>query len=431
VTGRMSAGGPAGVRTQVPAELAAGVHRADFGGGQPPWPAEAVELWAGCAAAAARRPQLWRVPAPRGDDLLREQLAAAFDLDPDLLTVVGSVRAAALTYARRHGRVVLERPGWRGLTAALAGSRARVERAGLAELAGADWPAGTVLWLTSPHRNPDGATLDAGLVSRLAGQVRGGRRLVLDEAYRWFGAGPRVPGADLVGSLHKLAGVGARLGWVHSADFFDEAVPELVGSTPSAVWQHAWGRFLAAGGLELLHRAVVTPALAASAAFTAGLRAYAPGTPAVAGPHRLLRLPPRADMAGADMAGAGVAGAGVAGAGVAGADVARADVARADAAGAGGARADVAGAEEAGADVAGAEEAGALRRLAARGWTLGPGSAFDVDTPALRVSFVGVGTDAAAGLAAALAEAGLLGGPGLPAGPGSRGGEVADVPAGT
>jgi DNA-binding transcriptional MocR family regulator len=323
---------------------------ADFGGGQPPWPAEAVQLWAGCAAAAARRTELWRVPAPRGDELLRAQLAAALDLDPDRLTVVGSVRAAAVTYARRHARVVLERPGWRGLTAALAGSQARLQRADLDEIADADWPAGTVLWLTSPHRNPDGATLTAGLVSRLAGQVRRGRRLVLDEAYRWFGAGPRVPGADLVGSLHKLGGLGARLGWVYSADFFDEAVPELVGSTPSAVWQHAWGRFLAAGGLELLGAAVVTPALAASAAFTAGLRGYAPVAVAAPGPHRLLQLPP------------------------------------------------------------GADEAGALRRLAARGWTLGPGAAFDTAAPALRVSFVGVAAAAAAGFAAALAEPGLLGG---------------------
>ncbi|HVQ96287.1 MAG TPA: aminotransferase class I/II-fold pyridoxal phosphate-dependent enzyme [Mycobacteriales bacterium] len=323
---------------------------ADFGGGQPPWPVDAVELWAGCAAAAARRAELWRVPAPRGDDLLREQLGAVLELDPDLLTVVGSVRAAAVTYARRHGQLVLERPGWRGLTAALADSRARVRRAGLDEIAGADWPAGTVLWLTSPHRNPDGATLDADLVTRLAGQVRRGRRVVLDEAYRWFGAGPRVPGADLVGSLHKLAGMGARLGWVHSADFFGEAVPELVGSTPSAVWQHAWGRFLAAGGLELLRAAVVTPALAASAAFSAGLPAGEPDATAVPGPHRLLRLPP------------------------------------------------------------GADEPGALRRLGVRGWTLGPGSAFDADVPALRVSFVGVTADAAAELAAALADPDLLGG---------------------
>jgi DNA-binding transcriptional MocR family regulator len=321
---------------------------ADLGGAQPRWPEEAVELWAGCAAAAARRVDLWRVPAPRGEDLLREQLGTALDLDPGRLTVVGSVRAAAVTYARRHGRIVLERPGWRGLTAALAGSRARVHRAGTEALAGADWPAGSVLWLTSPHRNPDGGTLDSGLVAGLAAQLRAGLRVVLDEAYGWFGAGPRVPGADLVGSLHKLGGVGTRIGWVHSADFFAGAVPELVGSTPSPVWQQAWGRFLAAGGLELLRAAVVTPALAAAAGFTAALRAYDPAAVAVPGPHRLIRLP------------------------------------------------------------SGVTEPEALRRLAAGGWSVGPGAAFDVGFPALRASFLGVDPESAARFAAALAGCGLI-----------------------
>jgi 2-aminoadipate transaminase len=315
---------------------------ADLGGTQPAWPAEAVELWAACAAAAARRPELWRVPAPQGDELLRERLSAALDLDAERLTVVGSVRAAAVTYARRHRRVVLERPGWQGLTAALTGSRATLERAGVAELARTRPPAGTVLWLTSPHRNPDGHTLSAPLAGDLSGQVRAGARVVANEAYRWFGAGPRVPGADLVGSLHKLGGLGSRIGWVHSAGFFDEAVPELVGSTPSAVWQHAWGRFLAAGGLALLHAAVVAPALAAGAAFDAEL-----GGQAVAGPHRLLRLP------------------------------------------------------------SGAGEADTVGRLAAAGWSVGPGSAFGAEFPSVRLSFLGVSAEQAAEFAAAV-RGGLL-----------------------
>ena len=316
---------------------------ADLGGTQPPWPAEAIDLWSGAAGAAARRIDLWRVPAPRGDDLLREQLAAALDLEPDRLTIVGSVRAAAVSYARRCARIVLERPGWQGLTAALADSGARVERAGTAELARAGGPAGTLLWLTSPHRNPDGHTLDVGLVEALAGQLKSGRRVVLNEAYRWFGAGPRVPGADLVGSLHKLGGVGSRIGWVHSADFFERAVPELVGCTPSAVWQHAWGRFLAHGGLHLLHAAVVAPALAAGDAFDA-----AAGLVSMAAPHRLLRLP------------------------------------------------------------AGTREAEAVRRLAAEGWSVGPGSAFDAEVPSIRVSFLGVEPEQAVAFAAALDAAGLL-----------------------
>jgi len=51
----------------------------DLSGTMPPRPEEAVRLWGSCAGQAATRSHLWRFPAPRGDDLLREQLF----LEPD------------------------------------------------------------------------------------------------------------------------------------------------------------------------------------------------------------------------------------------------------------------------------------------------------------------------------------------------------------
>jgi DNA-binding transcriptional MocR family regulator len=297
-----------------------------------------------------RRTDLWRVPAPQGDEVLREGLAARLGLDPDRLTITASVRAAAVSYARRYADVLVERPGYPGVPAALADSRARVRFASWAELANGGWPVPSVLWLTSPHRNPDGACLDAGLHAGLRRQVLDGHRVVVNSAYCWFGQGPAaLEGADLVGSLHKLAGVSARIGWVHSEDYFAAAVPELLGGTPSRVWQNAWGRFLARGGLELLAAGLVSRSRAAAGAFTARMRELAgPDFPQVDGPHQLLEL------------------------------------------------------------AAGIGEDTALRRLAGLGYAVAAGAAFGGPRPAVRVSFLGVDAEQATRFADAASGAGLL-----------------------
>jgi DNA-binding transcriptional MocR family regulator len=82
----------------------------DLSGRPPDWPAEVVDLWADCVQRAVRRPNLWREPAPRGDELLRQMLGEHLGLDPEHLTITASLRAAVLTYARYHDRVLLERP---------------------------------------------------------------------------------------------------------------------------------------------------------------------------------------------------------------------------------------------------------------------------------------------------------------------------------
>jgi DNA-binding transcriptional MocR family regulator len=241
----------------------------DFSGSPFPWPAQAVALWADCAGRAARQADLWTVPAPRGDDVLREVLAGLLHRDPDQITIVASLRAAALTYARRFPEITVERPTYPGLLPVFSAARVRLltwdEMTGPARAGGEQ--ARSLLWLTSPCRNPDGATLSPAERSALQAKAASGARVVVNATYTWFSPDQAlVPGADTVGSLHKLRGVGARIGWVASPHFFDEAVPELLGTTPSRVWQRAWGLFLRDGGMAMLADACLRPVTRAAEA---------------------------------------------------------------------------------------------------------------------------------------------------------------------
>jgi DNA-binding transcriptional MocR family regulator len=160
-------------------------------------------------------------------------------------------------------------------------------------------PEATVVWLTSPGRNPDGATLSPTDRERLAALAGRGYRVVVNGTYAWYGGGPAPAAADSVGSLHKLRGVGARVGWAAGPGYFEEAFPELLGTPPSPVWQRAWGLFLREGGLALLRATILADTAAAKASF-AGRLASAHGLrlPAFDGPSVLIPLAdgdPRAD----------------------------------------------------------------------------------------------------------------------------------------
>jgi 2-aminoadipate transaminase len=302
----------------------------DLSGASPRWPAAAREHWHDCLRRAA--------PADldyRGDPLLREQIARRHGMPPEHVTVTAGVRAAALTYARREPLILLERPGFDGIGYALAGTK--VERCSWAELFDSGPPPGAALWLTSPGRNPDGASLSRSDCERLASLTRSGHRVVVDGAYDWFAPdAPRVAGADLLGSLHKVAGRGTRLGWVCGERFFGEALPEVAGTTPPAAWQRAWGLFWAEGGLDVLTRTVVEESAAALAAFQDQL---GHDLPYADGPNRLLPL------------------------------------------------------------AAGLDEPTALAALARRGFSLTAGVHFDVSRPALRATFTGVSAEQAAAFA--------------------------------
>jgi hypothetical protein len=296
----------------------------DLTGVSPRWPVRARRLWRRCLREAAKVTSAWETFCFQGDELLRAQLGRIHGLDPERLTITASVRAAALTYGRRETRIRLEQPCFDAIAYTLSG--ARLERSSWAALI--HQPDERLVWLTSPARNPDGATLTAAECAALAG-----RRVVVNGAYLWFAPdAPRVPGADLLGSLHKIAGRGARLAWVHSEDFAEIAVPELIGTTPPPAWQRAWALFAARGGLAELASAVVAGTSAAVAAFRATATIE---LPTVDGPNMVLPL---------------AAGVGV-------------------------------------------DEA--VRRLAERGFLLLPATPFGIPFPALRATFTGVAPDSA------------------------------------
>lgn len=253
----------------------------DLAGGQRHWPSEASQLWHGCLRRASVPASRWQVPVPQGDELLREQIGKRFGMKPECLTVTAGVRAAALTYARLAARsskpVYVERPTFPGAVSVLRLGGARVEHLRWDELPAA--PSDGTVWVTSPGRNPDGASLDGQLREQLTRRAARGQRVVVNGAYLWFDPlSPRVPHADHLGSFHKIAGHGCRLGWVFSASFFEEAVAELLGTTPSPVWQRAWGLFAAEGGLDLLAGHVVEHTRRASEVFHSEAGRYVSGS---------------------------------------------------------------------------------------------------------------------------------------------------------
>lgn len=268
----------------------------DLTGRSPSWPVEIEAVWQDCLGRATRNRRMWNTHAWQGDELLREQIGAIMNLDPARLTITAGVRAAALTYARRERVLLLERPTFDGVVYALSDSTAQLCFHPWRTLLSGPLPAGAALWLTSPARNPDGLTLTAEDCALLAGRVAAGHRVIINEAYLWFApAAARVPGADLLGSFHKIAGLGGRIGWVHSDGFFAEARPEIIGTAPPRVWQRAWALFAAAGALRSLSEWVVGRTRAAMAEFRREVHDHHRDVPSIVGPHVLLPLVPGCD----------------------------------------------------------------------------------------------------------------------------------------
>lgn len=323
----------------------------DLGGTQPPWPTRAADRFAACLAHASRGKDLWRVPAPQGEESLRNRLAERFGLDPSEITITSGIRAAALTYSREEKQILVERPTFSGVLYALGGSGAEVQQTDWKTLLHGEIPAESAVWLTSPFRNPDSVTLDAADRAALGERAAAGHRVVVNAAYAWFAGALRpVDGADTLGSFHKIAGHGVRLGWVHSRSYFERAVPELLGTTPSRVWQYAWSLFLGEEEFAMLTASSVSQALDASLAFAEQARKRL-GWHCPEGPHLLLRLKP------------------------------------------------------------GATEEDAVSQLEAHGYSVAKGSAFGSPEPAIRISFLGVDPEDAAAFASIAESVPLLDGP--------------------
>lgn len=190
---------------------------------------------------------------PHGDPLLRERLAELLRADADRLVVTAGVRACVGPLLRDVDEVLLERPTFLGVLNAIRRERVPVRCLSWEQLVEAGAGA-AALWFTAPSRNPDGRRTDPSFLARVEAAAGRGRRVVCNTAYRWFAPTPTLSDAVLqTGTLHKLAGRGARLGWVQ-ADPDDEMLRGLAATAPPLHWQRTWAHFLAAGGADLLLR---------------------------------------------------------------------------------------------------------------------------------------------------------------------------------
>jgi DNA-binding transcriptional MocR family regulator len=274
------------------------------------WRDPALRLWrAAMTRALADVDPSLRAP-PGGDRMLRDQLAERLGVVPERVVITSGVRSAAVALVRPAGRVVVERPTFRGVPQVLSAAGIRVtsvpwERmrdggdstVGTVDEVGADSAVGAVVWITAPARNPDGASPEPALLREL---VAGGRTVVCNTAYEWFGGPPVLPdGVVRVGTLHKLAGPGAQLGWVVDAPAGRDTA--LWFAAPPLHWQRAWGYFIRAGGVDVLrdrHAGLAE----ARANFLTGLGLAVTG----AGPHVLVPVAGAEGDAVAAVAAAGV-----------------------------------------------------------------------------------------------------------------------------
>ncbi|WP_328876654.1 pyridoxal phosphate-dependent aminotransferase [Streptomyces sp. NBC_00287] len=271
----------------------------DLGGAWPRWPAGALKVWqeAHARAAAVADPSCW-APA-EGDPVLREQLARVTGARADQLVVTSGVRAAAPALVRGCSHVVVERPTFLGVPDTLAAHGVPVRFLPWDRVR--EVPGGAALWVTTPCRNPDGRQPDAAFLADLRAAVRRGVRVICNTAYTWYAGRVELPpGVIRVGTLHKIAGPGAGVGWVVREDP-GSVGPHSAMPAPPAYWQRVWGYFLEAGGLALL-RAPHEEIEAVRAAFLGRVGTADAGW----GPHVLLRVPAAEEDAVSALAEVGV-----------------------------------------------------------------------------------------------------------------------------
>lgn len=237
--------------------------RWDLTGTLRPWPGECASAWRRCLDTALSEPGVWQtVPRP-GLPRLRAALAAHFGVAPERLTVTSGVRSSVpgLLHGVRH--LVMERPTFAHVArlAQQSGVDVTVCPDPLARLGEPDGSR-TLVWVTSPARNPDGWSLSRPEAETAAAtcQRPDGPRLVVNQAYHWLHPdAPRPPSATLVGTLHKLVGGGVSLGWL-AQPVGEPIVERPAAGGPPGPWQLAWARYIEEGGLDRLAARTLVPA---------------------------------------------------------------------------------------------------------------------------------------------------------------------------
>lgn len=237
----------------------------DLSGAQPYPSTAARRVWQQAANAAAAEPDAWQTAPPAGDPALVEQIAAWCGVPADELAITAGVRAASARLAVGTRRVLVEAPTFAGVPETLTDLGCEVSLVPWDDLPSEqERVEPDLVWLTAPCRNPDGATIDAATLERIAAAPG---RLVINETYRWFAPPPaQVSGCLSVGGFHKLLGGGARVGWIHDPTGQRPSASQRA-SSPARLLQRTWAWVIRTGGLDALLSAATEPVQAARAAF--------------------------------------------------------------------------------------------------------------------------------------------------------------------
>ncbi len=193
-----------------------------------------------------------RRPPRGGEEPLRRALSGLLDCRPEDIAVTPGIRAVALVAHTWARSVLIERPTFGAVADVL-------RQQGLA-VRSAPWPEilrpavcrarAELVWLTSPARNPDGATLRGHEVTAVAA-LTAGRTVICNETYRWWSAQEALPPRVIrVGSLHKLVGGGVRIGWIRSSATEPPGLKDLGYASAPSPWQLGVADFIAEGLLN-------------------------------------------------------------------------------------------------------------------------------------------------------------------------------------
>jgi DNA-binding transcriptional MocR family regulator len=229
--------------------------RLDLTGRPAAWEPAELAAWRSCLAEAVEATEPHDPIEWSGDLLLRRQIARRIHRPADQIVITAGVRAAVLPLLHGISRLEIETPTFLDVPAIATAYGISVtsnhwRRSALK-------PEETCYWVTSPARNPDGYTLGPAEVATLTDCLERGGRIVCNLTYQWFASETPTrwpPQTVLVGSLHKLCGPGARIGWVAAPELPETTRLALSASAPSALWQRAWGHFLGSTAFTKLHR---------------------------------------------------------------------------------------------------------------------------------------------------------------------------------
>lgn len=238
------------------------------------------------------RDDAWRSPPQAGDEALRVSLGTLLGCAAEDVIVSTGVRAACAVLADAVREAVVESPTFADIPAVLRTHGVRVRLCPWEEMPrlrpGRDR---RMWWVTDHGRNPDGACLPAATRAFLADRAAAGELVVRNTVYRWEGPGEAIDGAVEVGSLAKVVGGGARLGWIVAPEPHRTFVAWHNVAGPPRAWQRAWATLL---GPEFDRHAALTAhngRRAVEAYLTRARPIARPTVPAPLGSRMLVALP--------------------------------------------------------------------------------------------------------------------------------------------